>query len=452
MTSSLKADLSTGLSISLVLVFLAIWFFASTSIRELGERYVASRLRHDSETLLTAISFKPDGSVSLDEQRVDAIYRRPFSGHYFLIETAGGSIRSRSLWDHKLSLAQEPRPAPGPFHLPGPQQQTLLVLSSPYSSQGQKLVITVSEDLAEVENALAGFQNRFGLAAVLALVLLVLIQLTIVRRALRPLQRARAELRALEHGELRQLNDRVAAEVRPLILEVNRLLEILAHRLTRSRDALGNLTHALKRPLTVIRQLPSEPAFQNNPELRETLSRQTQDMQQLIDRQLRLARLAGKGPVGRAFLVIEEIPALLDTLRMLHNDKQLVIESDAEAGLCIPVDREDMLELLGNLLDNACKWATGSVFLSIRQEADTLLEVEDDGPGIDDPATQRLLKRGNRLDEMVPGHGLGLAIVKDIVTQYDGTIEVSRSRRLGGCRVSVSLRLHHDPVLSDRQQ
>ncbi len=446
MTASLKASLSAGLSASLILVFASIWLFTSTSIRDVGESYIASRLRRDSETLLTSISFKPDGAMSLDEKRIDAIYRRPFSGHYYLVETNGTVLRSRSLWDHKLEIRQGRNRAAGLFHMTGPQQQTLLVMVSRYSSQGRKVVIAVGEDLFAVETALSGFQTRFAGTAVLTLALLVTVQLIMVRRALQPLQRVRAELGALEHGELRQLSSQAPAEIAPLIGEVNRLLEILERRLRRSRDALGNLAHALKKPLTVIRQLPSEPTLAEDPSLKETLHRQTEDMRQLIDRQLQAARLAGKGPVGAAFPATMEVPALLDTLRMLHQDKQLTLETAFEPNLFIPIDREDMLELLGNLLDNACKWAAERVLLTIRLDTDLVVEVEDDGPGVGDLSVDLLAQRGTRLDEMVPGHGLGLAIVKDIVDQYDGTLAVYRSQRLGGCLVCISIRLSPSPV------
>ena len=198
---------------------------------------------------------------------------------------------------------------------------------------------------------------------------------------------------------------------------------MLAHtedNLKRSRNALGNLGHALKTPLAVLVSLANDPRLAAYPQIQKTLREQLEQIQQRMSRELNRARLAGDALPGAQFDADAELPGLLSTLGMIHGDHlELILK--ASPGIHLPWDREDMLELLGNLLDNACKWADSQVELSVSQmPSGFLIEVQDDGPGI--PATERdqVFSRGTRLDEQTSGHGLGLGIVRDIVDAWVG--------------------------------
>ena len=432
---SLQARLSIGLITSLLVVILLSWIALSNAIRYVAEDYIVSRLQHDNEVLLAALGFDNNLPI-LAMDRISSEYQRAFSGHYYLIHSNGSQLRSRSLWDSELTIPILSAGDSRQFRLDGPQQQRLLVLVTGYSKQGQNITIAVAEDLSTIEADILILQQRFTLTAILALLILVGIQLLIVRTALYPLKSVGKEIRALEHGELRQLSQSVPSEISPLVHEVNHLLTVLDQRLQRSRNALGNLTHALKKPLTVLQQLRCGDTDQA---AQQTLQTNTQEMQQLIERELRRARIAGEGPIGACFIPDTEIKPLLDTLQMIYQLKQLTFETHIPTTPMLPFDREDMLELLGILMDNACKWAKTRVRLTLQMEGQLLIKVEDDGDGVDDSVIAQLTQRGSRLDESVSGYGLGLAIAQDIIEQYHGTMELGRSEELGGFCVSAGL-------------
>ena len=438
---SLQARLSSGLLLSLIAVMFGIWWFVSDAVHGIAEDYMISRMTHDSDSLLTAVNYTADGQVNLENSRIDGIYQRPFSGHYFQIRTAGKTLRSRSLWDQELHLPEVIADGMTRWHLMGPQQQPLLVITNRYSKQGSSVQITVAEDLTTIEKGIVKIKSRFAIITGALLLLMVGIQLVIVRAGLKPLVAVREEVHALLHGELRHLSQVVPREVAPLVSEINRLIDVLQNRLRRSRNAIGDLAHALKKPLTLLQQLANIAPANWQADNQQTLVEQSTSMKQMIDRELRRARLAGEGPVGTFFDVDAELPSLLKTLHSMHRQKDIAMDTVFPPHLTLPFDREDMLELLGNLLDNAFKWAQQNIHLQMSIDTQLSIVVEDDGPGVDADAIEHLTQRGRRLDEAVHGHGLGLAIVDDIVTQYHGTLRFSHSQKLHGLSVQVTLPL-----------
>jgi len=436
---SLQARLSIGLTISLLVVILLSWIALSNTIRYVAEDYILSRLQHDNEVLLAALDFTAENKPVLGMDRINSEYQRAFSGHYYLISSGTIQLHSRSLWDFKLTMPELAAGKSDQLRLEGPQQQQLLVYITGYIKQGHQVTIAVAEDLSKIESDIVVFQHRFTIIAVVVLLILVGIQLLIVRNALHPLKTVSKEIRSLEHGELRQLSQRVPTEISPLVQEVNHLLKVLDQRLQRSRNALGNLAHALKKPLTVLQQLRCPESDNEKAITEQTLITHTQEMQQLIDRELRRARIAGEGPTGSHFVAANEIMPLINTLHSLHHSKTLSIETDIPQNLVIPLDREDTLELLGVLMDNACKWANKAVRLTIQADRNLIIKVEDDGPGVDEAVITQLTQRGKRLDESVTGYGLGLSIAQDIVEQYHGWLEMGQSENLGGFCVTVNL-------------
>ena len=283
------------------------------------------------------------------------------------------------------------------------------------------------------------FRNRYALVSLAALVLLLALQAWLVRHGLRPLHRTRAELRQLEQGEVSRLSEAVPAELSPLVRELNHLLAAMTQRLARSRQALGNLAHALKGPLTLLtHQVEEEKSGSAAP--RQAMTEQLQTMKHLIERELRRARLSGAALPGRRFDFAAELPALIETLKALYRDKPLAINLRLPAGVAFPADREDMLELLGNLLDNACKWGRREVLLEVAVTGSAVtLRVHDDGPGCPDASLATLAQRGTRLDESTPGQGLGLAIAMQTASDYGGRISFGRSEILGGFLATVHL-------------
>ncbi|MEA3292773.1 MAG: ATP-binding protein, partial [Pseudomonadota bacterium] len=253
------------------------------------------------------------------------------------------------------------------------------------------------------------------------------------------LEPVRRDIRLLEQGKKDRIAEDVPEEIRPLVKEFNHLLALLAQRLERSRNALGNLAHALKGPLNLLVQYFDEAESDPGSERHQQARVQVERIRQLMERELKRARLAGEGLHSRRFDPHEELPALAGVLQQLHADSALDIRCEATEETPPFGDREDMLELLGNLLDNACKWAASRVRCRIAGNGAIGIVVEDDGAGISDQDLHRLARRGARLDETVEGHGLGLSIAEDIVKLYGGSIKFGRSAEFGGLQIRIVL-------------
>ncbi len=438
---SLQARLATGLIVSLVLLFLLQWWIVSAAIRYLTESYVASRLQHDKENLLAALLINNENaSASLDPERIDPVYKRVFSGHYYQIRIGETELRSRSLWDQALSIPPVKAGDQTTLRAAGPQGQALLLSVGGFRKRDQGVTIAVAEDLSAAEADFRRFQLLYGLVSLAALGVLILAQRRLIVAGLAPLEKVRQEVLSLERGEIGRLREEVPGEVQPLIREINRLLEAMQQRLQRSRNAMGNVAHALKGPLTLLVQLADREEMKTAPSLRQELMERTETIRHLLERELKRARLAGRAQPGQPMALGEEVRHLADALKRIYHEKSLEIACAVPTEPVVIGDREDMLELLGNLLDNACKWGRHNVSLRLEQGAEgVLIFVEDDGPGCPPEALQRLSDRGVRIDESTVGHGLGLAIVKEIVTQYSGEIGFGRSERLGGFLVRVKL-------------
>ncbi len=425
--TSLKWRLTVGLLIGLVSVLLLFGVVVNVTIRYLSEDFVASRLGHDAESLLSGLSLEK-GRPILPPSGVDAIYERAYSGHYFLVMGPEEPLRSRSLWDFQL---QVDRVAPGEQRrqlMAGPGEQELLIRAAGYRLQGHAVTIAVAEDVSVIEGSLRRFNIGFGVLMLAAIAGIAAVQGAIVHRAFRPLEGVRQAMQRLESGEIERLPEGVPLEIQPLVGEVNRLLMILRRRVDRSRNALGNLAHALKGPLNLLLR-----ATERNPEagLEEAVTR----IRSLVEHELRRARIVGSVSPGRRFRPAEELPAMVMLLQRVYEERALVLDWEAPRQLDLPYDRDDMLELLGNLLDNACKWAHHRVRVTLDARH---FVVEDDGPGREENELERMMQRGVRIDESMPGHGLGLSIVREITDSYGADLSFARSPSMGGLQVTIT--------------
>ena len=427
------------LSISLIAVLIVVGLlFAQMSLWLFDQglrRYLENHLHDEAELLVAALARGANG-IELAQQHVSAVYNRPFSGHYFVIHLDGQQWRSRSAWDFNL-----PEPAqPGLIgHLvDGPQQQQLLIARADYRRFGKKILIVVAQDYTPMLDSFRRVQWIAGGLGLGALILLVLLQRYLVARALQPLEQMRAQIAQLQQGQRTTLDAQVPQELQPLVQQINHLLQHTEDTLSRSRNALGNLGHALKTPLAILFSLANRHELNAHQEVRDNLRNQLSQMQERISRELGRARLAGEALPGAYFVCAAELPDLVATLAQIHG-RHLTINWSAANNLRLPWDRQDILELLGNLLDNACKWAKQNVVLGIEQHAnDFIVTVDDDGPGIAPELREQVLHRGTRIDEQIQGHGLGLGIVRDIVEHCKGELQLQESP-LGGLRVVIRL-------------
>ncbi|MBP6798864.1 MAG: sensor histidine kinase [Luteimonas sp.] len=441
---SLLSRLSLAMALVLIGAGLLLAFALQDFPRRLVEDYVVSRLQHDADLIYVRVLDALDPEAAA-QGAAGTVYDLPLSGHYFLIRMGDGPwLRSRSLWDEELAVPLPDARGESTFHLDGPARQKLLGYAKRYPSTEGGIVIVVTEDVARVADAITHFSQRMAAGMFIALLLLLVLQRRLLLRGLAPLQDAVAACRQIERGEPASLGTQAPREVQPMLDAVDRLARHHAQRLGRIRHAVGNLSHALKTPLAVLQHRSDELAQAGSSDAARAVQGQIDIMRNTIERELRRARLAGAGPTREGFEARAQLQTLARALRQLHAERTLEIVLDVPERR-FPLDREDMLELFGNLLDNACKWATARIVLHIDDVADSpdalVCTIEDDGPGVPPDFLGRLGTAGLRSDEQRPGHGIGLVIVGDIVAQYGGSIDYAPSAALGGLRICLRLPL-----------
>ena len=434
---SLRRRLNRGLIAILIVVFTANWLAADWVIRAVAEREMLTRLTHDGDSLLDSLQINEQGRLRFDISHAGSVYGQAYSGHYFVIHLDQRILYSPSLAGERLPFGPLQVLGTKQFHYHhGPHQQPLLVLSRGVERFGQHISISIAEDLTAIGHDISGVRLAYLLFCFLVLVIAISLQSFDVKRALSGFIGLKEDLAAIAAGQQQQVHAIVPFEVKPLVKELNRLLVLVERRLQVSRTALGNLAHALKTPLAMLFRLSESAELQAYPELRQQLQQQNQVIHQRIERELKRARISGNFRSSAVFNPKRELTDLLQLLSNIYSDKELAFSLTAPERT-LTCDREDILEVLGNLLDNACKWACGQIAITVNCDEGISIEVDDDGPGCSEQVRQQLLKRGVRLDENVEGHGLGLAIVRDIVDFYGGTLSLQNAEKLGGLRVKV---------------
>jgi signal transduction histidine kinase len=264
--------------------------------------------------------------------------------------------------------------------------------------------------------------------------------LLLVRRGLSSFDLLRARLVRVKEGQDRRLEGAYPSEVVPLINDLNSLLDDRDARVTRALTKAGDLAHGLKTPLAILNQHAESARASGHAELAQAIKQQVERMRRQVDYHLAQARASASGgnPAARSH-VLTSADALARTMTTLHADRKLAIDVQAPHGHFVRVQREDLEEMMGNLVDNACKWAKSRVEVRSRiVDGRIEITVDDDGPGLDPSLRESVLQRGVRADEASPGSGLGLAIVRDLVELYGGSIALGASP-LGGLRATLLL-------------
>ncbi len=283
------------------------------------------------------------------------------------------------------------------------------------------------QQMSQYRQTLWGWLGGMAAAALLAL-------LAALAWSLRPLRTVAAEVRAIESGAQQGLNRDYPKELKRLTDNINTLLQHEHAQQARYKNALGDLAHSLKTPLAVLRGL-GDSVGESSPTLHEQIDR----MDNIVQYQLQRASTAGRSALAVPQPLRPTLERLVATLQKVYHQNGLKVELVLEEGVKVRGDEGDLMELLGNLLDNAFKWAATTVRVSARSENRGLqICVEDDGPGIVAPRIDEVLQRGVRLDEATPGHGIGLPMVRDIIEAYGGELSIERSE-LGGAKMVVSL-------------
>ncbi|WP_454714519.1 ATP-binding protein [Caulobacter segnis] len=377
---------------------------------------------------------------------------RAYSGRYWVIldKKADGSmtpvVRSRSLFDSDLMLASSQidllEAAPGKtqyFDLRGPQDKPLRAAAIQAQLPGypDAVVFLAAEDRSPIDADADRFAGTTAIALLIlgfGLILAVVVQ---VRFGLQPLFRLRREVASVRRGKAERLADDYPEELEPLSRELNALLAHNQEVVERQRTHVGNLAHALKTPLSVM----LTEASQQPGQLAEVVERQAQTMREQVDHHLRRARAAARSQTSGERTPVEPIlDELAVTLERIFQDKGVEIDWRCPEDLAFQGEKQDFLEVVGNVMENAGKWSKGRIRVDAVAVGETRMSVtvDDDGPGLPPEERAQALKRGQRLDENAPGSGLGLSIVDELARAYGGSVQLGESP-LGGLRVTLDL-------------
>lgn len=428
-------------------------FLISTLFRDSVERNFDARLTVHLDSLIGAAELDASGAPELSRTPSDPRFDLPYSGWYWQVWDHRGTVllRSRSLWDQAMENPAAARQGIAQTGVvPGPSGVALrarfIDITLPdQPAPASPLRFAVAANISELETELRPFNLAllWSLAALgIGLGLAVAVQ---VRIGLRPLRGIRIALKDIRAGRSQRMAGNWPDELRPLVRELDALLEHNAVVLERARTHVGNLAHALKTPLAV---LGNEATRKGPPDV-AAIERQVSTMRRWVDHYLARARAAATGAVlGSRTPVAPVIDDLRRTLERIHVDRNLTIKAKADANIVFRGERQDLEEMMGNLMDNACKWAKGQVMVAALAGGDqavtvaggdmVTLMIDDDGPGLPEHQRMDAVGRGRRLDESAPGSGLGLAIVSDIAGLYGGALQLEESP-LGGLRATLTL-------------
>ncbi|MBI0539390.1 sensor histidine kinase [Roseomonas sp. KE2513] len=416
------------------------WFVSDIAQRQI-EAAADARISDLLDAVVAAATTDAAGRPRLERFRASAEFDRPLSGQYWRITGPGGSASSRSLWDANL-----PPPAPPDLadtrarDLTGPRGQRLRLLERSVELPGSPgrltIQVAVAQDATDAD--VARLHRGIGLAFVVlgfGLVAGVAAQVVWGLAPLRAIRRALAEVRT---GTRDRLAVPAPAEVAPLVEEVDALIAQNRETLERARAHVGNLAHALKTPVAVMLNALDRPDPRSGTALAE--ARALEGIVQHHLARARSAALSGAQTLAGHAAPLPVAEEVAGALRRLQADRGVSITVFGDAALRVRADRQDLIEVIGNLMENACKWAAAQVSVEVGQAGRAVaILVEDDGPGLPTDSMADAIARGTRLDETAPGSGLGLAIVADLAGLHDGGLTLSRSERLGGTLARLEL-------------
>ncbi|MGE4430853.1 MAG: ATP-binding protein [Sphingobium sp.] len=391
--------------------------------------------------MIASAEIGPDGEVFFNRPLADQRFLEPNSGVYYQISsTRHEDWRSRSLWDRALKLDLD-RPGSDLRVYNSDQfpDESLRVMERSVMLPGSSVrwtfaVAQARSGLDEQIRTLRVTLIRSFVLLGLGLLILIVIQ---TLYGLKPLRAVRREIVRMRNGGKSRVTEPMPREILPMVEELNALLAHNERQAEEARAHAGNLAHALKTPMTVIMNA----ATANSPDLHETVMREAITMRRQVDHHLARARAVGRRGMAQSRAnVWESLTAVERAVARLYPDVR--IDMDGNEAIAARVERQDLDELLGNLIENAAKYGGGSVFATVSASSDgglVVIDIEDDGMGIPVTERERIFDRGARLDTSKPGTGLGLAIVRDVAEIYGGAVELHESEDMGGLLVRLSL-------------
>lgn len=418
------------------------------------ERQMVGRLVLALDHMAANLEITPDGDPVLRTLVPDPLFQRPLSGMYWQIESPQGlELRSRSLWDEVIRVRNPSSRDDGLIHIHralGPGNQRLLVVErvitipeAPYPFR-----LLVGRDEGGLRRLFGGFTQTIAFSLGLLALGIMMAVWGQVTFGLTPFRRLRVALSRIRGGARATLEGRYPTEVQPLVDDLNALLVHNSEMIESARTRAGNLAHALKTPLAIIANEAEALEERGDPEGAALLRQQVEAMRRHIEHHLARARAQAASEVRTLRTpVTPSIERLLRVMQRLHDHH---FDLDLDDPPDFRGHQDTLEEMLGNLVDNACKWTRHRILIRAEEDAEgnLLLSVEDDGPGIPEDRVAEVLRRGMRLDESKPGSGLGLSIVDDLTKASGGSLTLDRSPDLGGLRAVMVLPAA-DPVAPD---
>lgn len=444
---SLSRRLLVSVSVPLALFFGVMMAVLDNSFRQLTDSSLQQLLDSQMVALIAAAEPQPDGKYAPESNDLAPRLRTPRSGLYAQIVSARNRVwRSPSTAGAPIDFGTPLRPGSRDFRYSTNGHERIEIESRGIEFEDRtghvQLTFSVAASMTPYEQQLWGFRRQlFGWFSGLMLVLLAALA-GLLRWVLAPLRRMEREIHQVEEGRSEALGGGYPRELSGVATNLNTLLIGERKRVARYRDTLGNLAHSLKTPLAVMRAALAS----NNSASEAVLNPEIDRMSAIIEHQLKRAAasggaLLGQAPVDVAPIVVELRAALMKVYARKDLSIELVV-----APMCQFIgDRGDLTELLGNVLDNGCKWCRGVVRLtasvdgSFATKERLSIVVEDDGPGISFEDRIRIGQRGVRTDEAVPGHGIGLSMVQDTMEMYGGALMIGESEALGGALFALRL-------------
>jgi signal transduction histidine kinase len=450
--SSLALRLFLSATAWTVVILVATGIILSSIYHDAVERSFDRRLSVYLHTLVADVA-APEQSADRGTPTVgEPLFDLPLSGWYWQItplDAVKPEIRSsRSLWDTGLSRLHDKDATTSPDgtrrgYVVGPEEQRLRVLERTVDlGDDGRYLIVVAGDPQEIDDETHAFDRALLVTFATLAVVLLLITMFQVRFGLAPLSRISQALAAIRAGTAERLEGRFPVEIAPLARETNALIDANREIVERARTHVGNLAHALKTPLSV---MVNEAAGREDP-LAAKVTEQANIMRDQIARHLERARLAARlKVVGSVTDIVPIVTALTRTMEKIHQGRGIAIDLDAPAEVRFRGERQDLEEMVGNLVDNACKWAQMRVSIEVAAERPygatpgaVRIIVDDDGPGLNPAQRDQVARRGLRLDETKPGSGLGLSIVLELAALYGGNLLLGTAP-IGGLRAELVL-------------
>jgi signal transduction histidine kinase len=451
--SSLATRLFLSATAWVVVILVITGVVLSSVYRAATERAFDRRLNLYLRTLIAEVATPDEPPDHQFQSLGEPLFELPLSGWYWQITRTDSEKAerraSRSLWDKKLPKLDESAELTTAGvrlgYVEGPEGQDLRMVERPVDLGADgKFLVSVAGDATEIFDETRSFDYYLGGTFAALTIVLLLTTIFQVRFGLAPLKRISDSIADIRSGRAERLEGDFPVEIAPLARETNALIDANREIVERARTHVGNLAHAIKTPLSVI---VNEAAAHGADPFATKVLEQADVMRDQVAHHLERARLAARPTIiGTVTEVAPAIEALRRTMEKIHRDRGIVIEIAADAQAKFRGERQDLEEMAGNLVDNACKWAASHVFIEVTVErqlvsgAGPLLRVivDDDGSGLSAAERAQVARRGQRLDESKPGSGLGLSIVVDLAALYGGSLSLGNAP-IGGLRAELVL-------------